>query len=316
MRVLVEQGLFPHRHLGFVAGGCEMTVNHQVQALRAGGHEVTFVLPPGSVHAKGDVLARQEDWPRVLSELGPTHDVVFCNTPTYLIGLDQAAPEVLRKIMMLDHAGGSSEKRVQERRALRARGVTYLTCDAHEELVEYDGRCLNVKVPNDLAALVPHDPKRVIAIGANARTKHMDVALEVIKTLEPLGYTGTIFSSRQFDARVRVGVPHAEIMQELARSACILQPTSVEKNGGNVTFEAAAHGVPVIHRHHNADYFLVPSSTGRRVDEENLVENMVQAVLKLEQPDRAVARAYAAEHYSTEKLLARLEHWLEHVTKR
>jgi glycosyltransferase involved in cell wall biosynthesis len=175
--------------------------------------------------------------------------------------------------------------------------------------------CLvNQILPIDRAPLVDHDPKLLLTVGRLALGKRLPIAVEVMRQLKPYGYHGIVFTDRTgLDYEdVRIDVPHAEVMAWMAKSACLLHPALREVNGSCAAFEAAVHGVPVIHAMNQADYFLEPSGTSVKVGEP-LVDNMVQAVLNLNPPDRQHVRQWFDDHYSEQQFVQRLSIWLDRV---
>ena len=57
---------------------------------------------------------------------------------------------------------------------------------------------------------------------------------------------------------IKVGLPHSLLMEAYCRAKAYVLPTSVETAGGITTFEAAAHGVPVVTSSIWSDRYLEP----------------------------------------------------------
>ncbi len=65
---------------------------------------------------------------------------------------------------------------------------------------------------------------------------------------------------------IKVGLPHADLMEAYCRAKAYILPTSVETAGGITTFEAAAHGVPVLTSSIWSDRYLEPYGLLHRLE--------------------------------------------------
>lgn len=311
MRILFEHLWFIGYHPTVISGGVQLTSNQYVAALRQVGHEVTYLVPQGSVADSSVTVCTISNWLDEINRLSYFHDIVILNShPSNEL---LKFPDLLRKCVIIDHHTEASVRpNVTLLTALAQSGVNMLTVD---EVVKpwQIGRLDNHVVPEDRAEYVNHDPKLLIAVGRESPEKRLEMAAEIIAKLEPHGYKGIIFTDRaRLPGDVRVGVPHAEIMQWMSKAACLIQPSSIEKNGGCVNFEAASHGLPVIHQLKNAEYFLKPAGVSNSV-EGNFVSGAVDAILTLKQPDRVAAREWASAEYNKQLFTHRLLTWLDFI---
>jgi glycosyltransferase involved in cell wall biosynthesis len=276
-------------------------------ALRRAGVDVTLVVPSGSFTYPNTTALPVVGWPTHFYDATIDADVVIWNSPVrpWL----RQFPNLLPRLLIVDHYGNDYVP-LPLRQTLTDAGATFVATTPSSTYP-----CLvNQILPVDRAPLVNHDPKLLITVSRLSLIKRLPIAVEVMQQLKPYGYHGIVFTDRtglDYDD-VRIDVPHAEVMRWMAKSACLLHPALREVNGSCAVFEAAAHGVPVMHTMEQADYFLEPSGTSVKVGEP-LVDSMVQAVLNLIPPDRQRVRQWFDDHYSEQQFVQRLLPWIDRV---
>ncbi|GAB4457763.1 MAG: glycosyltransferase family 4 protein [Elainellaceae cyanobacterium] len=111
-------------------------------------------------------------------------------------------------------------------------------------------------------------------------------------------------------------LPTAQLQQEMGRCrALIMTPKWVEAFG-NVVVEALACGVPVIaYRRGGPSEIVTDGETGWLVNPDQVAE-LVAAVSKLEQIDRAACRRRAEAYYSMQAMGDRTEQWFHDILQR
>jgi len=142
--------------------------------------------------------------------------------------------------------------------------------------------------------------RRLVSVGAGVPGKRLHEAIKAMAKLPEYDchvFTTTPTCERDekeyFTKKVEIPPnvtihydrPHAEIMQCVSGAQALLFPSALEASGGLVGFEAAAHGVPVIHFHPACKGFLKDTGLGYRIVGNTLnerVNSMVDHVRSLE----------------------------------
>lgn len=109
----------------------------------------------------------------------------------------------------------------------------------------------------------------------------------------------------------RVDQSHAGIMRDVARGKVFLQPTASESAGGIVSFEAAAHGVPVVTTTDTGRRYLEPYGLYNPVERNaKAVADAIYTVPALTIRQRREVAEQVREDFSQEKYATRLLEFL------
>lgn len=178
-------------------------------------------------------------------------------------------------------------------------------------------------LPHDLGPVKKIKAKKVVAIGRPVREKQIITAAKAMKTLAADGYECHLFTTdigedyekikelcEKHGITIHINMPHKDIMKNICDAAVLLFPSKSETNG-ICAFEAAAHGIPVIHTCDEPAFFLEPAGLSHRFKadtQKRAADAMVTLVRSIKQTDeeRAVARAHFVEKYSEQALVDRL----------
>ena len=93
----------------------------------------------------------------------------------------------------------------------------------------------------------------------------------------------------QVEPRVKIGLPHSDLMEAFCRAKAYVMPTGMETAGGIVAFEAAAHGVPVVTSSIWSDRYLEPYGLLYKIDHRT-VKSTREAILRVSAGPAQVAR--------------------------
>ncbi|WP_254172963.1 glycosyltransferase family 4 protein [Planktothrix pseudagardhii] len=149
------------------------------------------------------------------------------------------------------------------------------------------------------------------AVAASQKT---GIPLMIMGKIQDEAYWQTIVQNYS-DAPIQyLGFLSTEKLQEQVRQcrALVMTHRWIEAFG-NVAIEALACGVPVISYSRGGPTEIIRDSvTGWLVEPDNINE-LVQAIQKLDQIDRFVCRQQAETEYSLDALGDRIEHWLFQV---
>jgi glycosyltransferase involved in cell wall biosynthesis len=189
-------------------------------------------------------------------------------------------------------------------------------------------------LPHDMAKFSKINRKKIVAVGRPVREKQILYAAKAMHELQGRGFDTHLFITDiggDFDeiasmegVTVHVNEPHHSIMSHIADARCLLFPSMSETNG-IVAFEAAAHGVPVIHSCSEPEFFLQPAGLSRQFEygsKRQLVRSLVELAVKENQTNdqRLEARCkFSAQNNATlaDKLISmaptgkpvRIPHW-------
>lgn len=335
-------------HLGSgLGGGVELTLRNVAQALGDRGHQITIIAPQGStcdpwpviaVAGQAQVSAQHQDYHSPVQI--PAHSVLaamwdsarqyqdqvdalvnfaydwlpfyltpFFQRPVYhLVSMGSLAA-------VMDEAIAAVIKRFPGTIAVHslAQAATFPFGDACH--------CLGNGLDLSLYTFNPHPQNHLGWVGRLAPEKGLEDAVAVAQRSQiPLKIWGKLENAdywqdiqAQFpDAPITYQgfLPTEDLQGALGNCRGLLMTPKWVEAFGNVAIESLACGVPVISYDRGGPGEIVESGkTGWLVTPDNLDE-LVQAVGRLDQIDRAQCRLQAETHYSLAALGERLESWL------
>lgn len=310
MRILFEYRPSVLYNPDAVACGAESVGYAYVSSLQELGYDITAYVRNSDIPISTIEMRR---WYVDMAISAQKYDVTIINSGLSSILIDHL--HLFKKpTIIIDYQPITSKESLDYRRILinKAQSAGSIVLTPGENDQWYSGQLIDHVVPIDRAPLLPVDDKLITVVGRNTTGKNLDMAAAALRILEQYGYKSVVFttSGKISHPDVRYGVSHAEIMKYVAKSYCLLQPSSLELNGSCVAFEAASHGTPVIYGVKSADYFLKPTGVGTRLEFVS-ADTLVNAVLNLRPGNRQEIRDWFDKNYSKEQFVSRLVKWLD-----
>jgi len=333
-----------------LGGGVELTLKNCAQTLRDRGHQVTIIAPAGSVCEKFKVMevagnlqvtaqnegrdawiylpedsALAEMWEVARPQQG-NYDLIlnfaYDWLPFYLTPFFEIPIAHLVSMGSLTNA----MDRVIGQTVTRFPGTIGMHSRVQAETFAFADACRILGNGFDLSIyqFCPEPQPQLGWVGRLAPEKGLEDAVKVAeKTGIPLKIWGAMpdvpywhdICDQHPDAPIEYAgfLPTHELQQELGQCLALLMTPKWVEAFGNVAIEALACGVPVIAYDRGGPGEIVQDGKTGWLVEPDRVDQLVAAVGKIEQLERAACRASAEAEYSLSAMGDRLEAWFSDI---
>lgn len=333
-----------------LGGGVELTLQNCARSLQQRGHRVQIVAPAGSVLPDFPIIAIAGQLQPTAQTEGrdawiamPTNSVI-ANLWDYVHQVEgqydlivnfaydwlpfYLTPFLARPVAHLVSMGSLSEVMDQAIQAVVERFPQTVAVHsmAQAETFEFGDRCRVVGNGFDLTQyqFQAQAGQDLAWVGRIAPEKGLEDAVLAAQTLDrPLKIWGALqdeiywqeICDQYPDAPVAYAgfLPTLELQQALGHCAALLMTPRWVEAFGNVAIEAMACGVPVIAYRRGGPAEIVQDGETGWLVEPDRVNELVAAIAKIDQIERAACRDYVEQTYSLAAMGDRLEAWFESI---
>ena len=333
-----------------LGGGVELTLHNVAREVRRRGHEVTVIAPAGSVLGdlkiveipgqlqilaqtldRGDVAEVSEDsvlknmWAyarKVASEYDIALNFAYDALP---FALTADFPKPIAHLVSMGSLTEDMDRAIQRVAEILPRRLGFHSYTQAATFGLQDRcRCVSNAIDISLYEFCDRPEPKLAWVGRVAPEKALEDALEAARKAGlPLQIFGRIQSSEYWrnvcdrfpDAPMEyMGfLPTKELQARLRLCKALLMTPRWVEAFGNVAIEALACGVPVIaYRRGGPSEIVKYGETGWLVEPDN-VEELVEAVRRVDEIDRHRCRQQAEREYSLEALGDRFERWFHDI---